>query len=66
MPKWSLEAYADEKLWNSLEKLIFPLQMSIDGNGDKGAISCVKPKIITVYRKYLHSTQRNSKHPWEQ
>ena len=46
-----------------LEKLIFILQMSIDGNGDKGAISCVKPKIITVYREYLHSTQRNSKHP---
>ena len=33
--------------------------MSIDGNGEKGAISCVNwAKIITVYRKYLHSTKK--------
>ena len=29
LPKWSLEAYADEKLENSLEKLIVSLRMSL-------------------------------------
>lgn len=57
--KWFLEAYDDEKLWSSLEKLIVSPQMSVDGNGEKGAISCVNwAKIITVYRKYLHSTKK--------
>ena len=36
--------------------------MSIDGNGEKRAISCVKPNIITVTVN-TYTQLRNSMHP---